>query len=337
MDFLSPKSQASICDLDHRAFQKHYDIFRNDIFEAAVKLHQNMRSSVYQYRVQRPAIDVNMDGEELLAQGWKFKDVDKWLDVTRIGHAARPICCLYPCIIREADGHGEPLTLVPPVVAVELLGSKGSASSSHVHSARPSPTHSVSSEPNTREMVRQRDQGRTHQYTDTDLARLREQGRLMEYTGAPNSSREAGVFDKFTKWVGGRSDADPKSKHRLSGRVEAARTAPASLREQRASEHGHVYVRERRSPEHGHGVSRERKGSDHDYPRERKGSDNDYPRERGTPERGSAVDDRNYPGERNSPEGYHDYAPQRRSPERYTENLRQRRSPERWLERSNTS
>ncbi|KIW64908.1 hypothetical protein PV04_07212 [Phialophora macrospora] len=324
MDFVSPKKDPSICGLDHRAFQKHSDILYG-IFIAAGKLHQDLRSSIFQYRIQLPKVDVNVDGEQMAESGWKLRDVDKWRDVAETGQSARPLCSLYPSVVREGgDGHGKPRTLVPPTIVVEFPILKASAQASRIHSTRPSPTHSVSSDPASRETTRRRDRGGASEQTThtSDSARSREPGRDAESTHSLSSSSEHGFLGGFTKsmayYASGRYKRFSKPRRKSPGKAESARD-PGSPKGQNTQEDEHVYVRDRWNRE-----------SEHDAWREQ-GDPADFP---GIGERRSATDGYSY-FPRGS-ESHHDYHQDRRRREHYDEAPRKRRNSENVLHRTSS-
>lgn len=245
-DFISPRSDKPICGLDHRAFRKHRDTFYNDIFLAAVNLHQSMRSSIHQYMVERPEIDVSMTGDGMwVGVGWRLKDVDRWQDVKRTDSSARPIYSLYPSIVRELEGPGDTQIIVPPTVVVELPSSKGSGQSSRIQSSRPSPARSLTSETTNKETVRHHDKRRDIHYAHADSDRARNLSRSMELPNPPNSQKGNRVWSSITGYLGmqqGRSETFPTAKQKAPGKRESVRESarfPGNTREQRVIEYEH--------------------------------------------------------------------------------------------------
>ncbi|KAJ9608713.1 hypothetical protein H2200_006484 [Cladophialophora chaetospira] len=278
MDFLSPRSDNAICGLSHRAFQRHRDTLYNDIFAAALRLHQSLRSSIHQYRVQPPDIDGKMTGEEMAERRWRFKDVDRWQDLKTTDRSARPICSLFPSIVRISDGSGDYLTIVPPVVIVELQSSKASGQSSRVQSSRPSPAHSLTTETMNREMERHGDRTRRSDHTHADPVRSRDMSRSTDLSSASNVPSGNGLLNRAVNWVSGRSETFPATKQKSPGRGELPRVLSSSgdhiTQYAITEEGGNVGIhlpRQQTSPERN---QRERRGSQHynDDPRRRRTS-----------------------------------------------------------------
>ncbi len=251
MDVLSSKSEGPICGLRHRAFQKHDDTFHNEIFRPAMLLHRSLRSSVHQYTVASPKINLDMDGEQMAETGWKLKDVDTWQDLRRSDPSAQPLCPLYPSIVRESDGRGDEQTIVPAVVIVELRSSHLSGQNSRAHSSRQSPAHSLSSETTSREVPRNREKRRGVEYSHADSTRSRE---LIYSTETSNTSASVGgngflnSFLPSVTWMRkGRSETSPTAKQKPPGKGEIVRTSNSP----RETTEYNVYEapRARRSPE----------------------------------------------------------------------------------------
>jgi hypothetical protein len=242
-DFISPRSDKPICGLDHRAFRKHSDTFYNDIFLAAVNLHQSMRSSIHQYKVERPEIDVSLTGDGMRVEmKWRLKDIDRWQDVKRTDSSARPIYSLYPSIVRELQGHEDTQIIVPPTVVVELQSSKGSGHSSRIQSSRPSPARSLTSETTNKETVRHHDKRRELHYAHADSDRARNLSRSMELPNPPNSQKGNRVWTSITGYFGmqptGRSETFPTVKQKAPGKRESARFS-GNTKEPRVTEYVH--------------------------------------------------------------------------------------------------
>jgi hypothetical protein len=187
----------SSCILDGDAFFKHDDIFVQDIFNTAVKLHQGMRSSIHQYKVQRLELDQVKDAEQVLDKGWTLKDLDDWVEVKKIECPAQLVYCIYPSVVRQPDGHGQSLTLVAPVFVVEFQTQKHSVTSSFASSMTPS------LQPLSRADL-----------TDTETSKPRHQGRASNKITVTSSHSEPSVTSVWARFFA--FNTSPQIKSRIA-------------------------------------------------------------------------------------------------------------------------
>lgn len=305
-DVISPKSGASLCGLDHRAFEQHNDIFNNEIFEAAATLHQNMCGSVHRYEMFQPPVGTEMNAERMLEKGWMLKDMTKWVDIKKINSPIRCICPIYPSLVHHLDNDGDPLILVQPVIVVHP---KGSGRSSPSRSARRSPTHSISSDSTAKDAVNYRENRSMPDYTtDTDLNRLREQGRINEYSKPQALHSDGTLFGASIKWLSGKSNLKGKTKYRGKGEYPLPPGSPTSVRPE---------------PEHRSSRGHSHRESDREFSRGRRNSGR--MRTTDAEERASGGD-RHHSKERRSPDRDSEYTQISRSPDHYDEHMRQRRN-----------
>lgn len=105
---------------DGRAFAKHKEMLQQDILDPALKLHQALRTSIRQYKVQPPDLRALPAPEQSLDESWTMKDIRTWQTVKKTEKNVEPLYCLFPSIVRLEVGDVETV-LVKPVVIVHLF------------------------------------------------------------------------------------------------------------------------------------------------------------------------------------------------------------------------
>ena len=112
------RHEKSLLGLNTQVFNKHVDIFEDEIFRPAARLHHSIRSSASQYKWERPKVSRTMDGGDLLARKWRFRDVINWqprTDLTR-NETYEPLGTVFYGITKHAGNPGDYTPVAPPLI-----------------------------------------------------------------------------------------------------------------------------------------------------------------------------------------------------------------------------
>ena len=119
------KGKIKKCFHDRNAFTKYESSLRKDIFYSAMKLHQDMRSVIYRYEVRRVTL-AEHTSSEWSSDACQWRDMDTWTEVLMDDRPNYPLCCLYPGLVRMQTATEDSVTLVRPLMLVDLSPATGS-------------------------------------------------------------------------------------------------------------------------------------------------------------------------------------------------------------------
>lgn len=143
MNWMRDKSSDSFFTVSSHALRKHRAMLAEEIVEPAADLHMSLRSSVHRYVFVSEPPGSLPGGENEIDESWTRRDLAKWQDMKLADKELRPICSLYPSIVREADGIGPARTICVPTVVVGVAASLATRHPPPAEPDRKTPPQSV--------------------------------------------------------------------------------------------------------------------------------------------------------------------------------------------------
>lgn len=150
MNWMHNKNEDLFCTVSSEALQRHRAMLSEEVIRPASELHTNLRSSVHRYVFNSEELPSLRGGENEVHEDWIPRALGKWQDMKIAEQDFRPICSLYPSILRVADGIGAARTICAPTVVVSFTGAFGSGHRSPAEPNETPPPHSGNSSAGTK-------------------------------------------------------------------------------------------------------------------------------------------------------------------------------------------
>ena len=94
---------------------------QRDILSPAIRLHQDLRTSVDQFRMDPPRLDEKFSPQHMI-KVWQLRDAESWALIKKESQIGKTLCCLHPSLVRSRGGSGASLALTKPVVVIAPSG-----------------------------------------------------------------------------------------------------------------------------------------------------------------------------------------------------------------------
>lgn len=91
--------------------------FRQEILDPAVRLHQSLRSSSYEYDTRSIPVLDRLSPRQMLDQ-WDLKDADTWQKARGEEQVGQALYCLHPSVVRFRTKGADPIIVARPVIVV---------------------------------------------------------------------------------------------------------------------------------------------------------------------------------------------------------------------------
>ena len=94
---------------------------QRDILTPAIRLHQDLRTSVDQFGMDSPRLDEEFPPQHMI-ELWQLRDAESWALIKKESQIGKTLYCLHPSLVRFRGGSGASLALTKPVVVIAPSG-----------------------------------------------------------------------------------------------------------------------------------------------------------------------------------------------------------------------